>query len=1338
MSSEKFVPIPGTLTEKDFRKKPIEAGLSDFFSLGDEAPDNEVGAFTAMAAGAVDGIIKVPYGFVSLGAEILDAFQEDDVPIDQGYAARLDKAFYDSFVGKIAKGAEDTARERAAGRLVSAFVQIYNTAKVGANMTLKGAEKARAIANKYITAAKNNKVVIPSNNNLKALKKTKELNKLAGTKRFATVAGGGGGGAAFVADIEDIGTFGDVFGGPTALDREDRETAQDDAVRKLSNRLKFGTENALITVPFVYGGKLVGNLLSKQSKDLAYSNSQLERLIDKTFREPFQARGKKDPILFEEQIKALGRIERRDLTAKDLVKDIDINLAKVVEKSKPLTNDGTPGRVLGKMDELLFSGSDETLGNRIIFKGFDEKKLKEFKDYVGNFGIVDEQANTLVDTLFKVRDAMNTAKNALFGGRATPLNITEFNNIMSERFTNFFRSEYKIFTDKNFFGVKNYKPTQESINDVKQIIFRYGQSVGKNYDETDLDLLTKGILQNVRQNPLTKTPEFPIPTQVLDDKATQLVNIANSVKQNKFVATDFIKTKSDLKNLERFFGVTRDPRETIFNYVHDLGQLVAKDKFYRNIVKASDDARARGERAILYPTYEEAVRAFPNTEVIAAPRGLQIESALGKNYVAPVNNYFTRKDFADALQFAETAPLESLAKSTLYRNLVLIPKGMAQISKTVLGPFTHTRNFATAGTFVSMNGNLPPFKNPAFMVKNFKRSFNTVQPQFLYRNLPRDQALYKFLLDERVASSSATYKDITGLFDDIGKGGDVFDRIFKSLGKSVSKIYKGAQDLYLAEDDFFKIYSFLAEFDNLKNAHKAALRTGKIKKLPADIALMREAADIVRNTVPNYALTGSFIQASRRSPLGNFVSFASEIVRTTGNSVQLSLKHLNDPIRGGMGTRRLLGNAFTLGGLGFVIPEIFRGFYGISKEVLAAVREFLPSFSEDSTIVPYRNEKGEYMYVDVSQALPYDTVTNPLESVVSGVAREQTFDPDSPLIKGFVEGTARGIARLIRPFVDESIWISTFLDIFARGGRTKPTRDFPDGRRIVNPEAPLGDKIVAISDYVTNKLAPGSVQQLERLYDAALNKPGDKYGKKYEVPDELRGFIGLRSVKLDLNQGIRSKIASFQRKVRDSRALLTTETGRGEPVTQNDIIRQYIKANRARYDAMSELRRVVDAANVLKYDKDKLAEAFDKKNLNKTYGFISENKYQPLRVTRGFQERQVEIADTLQENFETQRFQSPITRRVGKQISKIEKKLSKLKLNKNFDKQINVDDYLIPEPGAQSSLPTQAPQTPQPNPAVVTPPVQPAVAAQSGLTPTEEALLSPSEKAIRLRQRGLG
>ena len=143
-------------------------------------------------------------------------------------------------------------------------------------------------------------------------------------------------------------------------------------------------------------------------------------------------------------------------------------------------------------------------------------------------------------------------------------------------------------------------------------------------------------------------------------------------------------------------------------------------------------------------------------------------------------------------------------------------------------------------------------------------------------------------------------------------------------------------------------------------------------------------------------------------------------------------------------------------------------------------------------------------------------------------------------------------------------------------------------------------------------------------------------------------------------------------------------------------------------------------------------------HLRKTYNFIQANRYQPLNIPEGFKERQRDIAEKLQEDFETQRFRSPVNRKALKQISRIKRKLGRLKLNKNFDQEINVEDYLLPEPGAQSSLPTQAPQTPQPNPAVVTPPVQPAVAAQSGLTPTEEALLSPSEKAIRLRQRGLG
>jgi hypothetical protein len=45
--------------------------------------------------------------------------------------------------------------------------------------------------------------------------------------------------------------------------------------------------------------------------------------------------------------------------------------------------------------------------------------------------------------------------------------------------------------------------------------------------------------------------------------------------------------------------------------------------------------------------------------------------------------------------------------------------------------------------------------------------------------------------------------------------------------------------------------------------------------------------------------------------------------------------------------------------------------------------------------------------------------------------------------------------------------------------------------------------------------------------------------------------------------------------------------------------------------------------------------------------------------------------------------------------------------------------------------------TPMPNASILTPPVQRFAGLQNGLTPTENALLSESEKQIRLRQRGL-
>jgi hypothetical protein len=45
---------------------------------------------------------------------------------------------------------------------------------------------------------------------VKAMQKANQLNKLSGKQKFLAIGIGGGVGAGFVADVEDIGTLGDI------------------------------------------------------------------------------------------------------------------------------------------------------------------------------------------------------------------------------------------------------------------------------------------------------------------------------------------------------------------------------------------------------------------------------------------------------------------------------------------------------------------------------------------------------------------------------------------------------------------------------------------------------------------------------------------------------------------------------------------------------------------------------------------------------------------------------------------------------------------------------------------------------------------------------------------------------------------------------------------------------------------------------------------------------------------------------------------------------------------------------------------------------------------------
>ena len=288
--------------------------MAKFVPLSEAEKNNETSLFAAIGAGIASGLIKTVEGVVSLGAELVD------LGADSNTAADIEK-FFDKI-----NPFDEAAESRLAGKLTETLVTIGIPGGAGFRIGTKLADKA--LKAKKAGAYANFKGA----NVYKASLQAKKLNDRAGIKRFAAGVAGGATGETFVADIEDIGTFGDFFNAPTALDR-DVETGREDALRKLMNRVKFGSESLFIT-PFVYGAGKTVKALAKRGEDDAYSNSAVTRWIDKYIVGPLSPAGDQPEAVFKAQM------SKEALKASDTlrIKEITDNITREADKIFPNTS----------------------------------------------------------------------------------------------------------------------------------------------------------------------------------------------------------------------------------------------------------------------------------------------------------------------------------------------------------------------------------------------------------------------------------------------------------------------------------------------------------------------------------------------------------------------------------------------------------------------------------------------------------------------------------------------------------------------------------------------------------------------------------------------------------------------------------------------------------------------------------------------------------------------------------------------------------------------------------------------------------------------------------------
>ena len=1323
---------------------------------------SEVGQIESLGYALVSGAIKIPYGFANLGAMIIDWAGENDLPVDQSKVAQLDAWFEQTIAGEVMKFSEEKAKQNALSRLVEVMVQFYGGwASVG-KQGVKVTDDAFRILNNAMDAVKKGKYVKTGKNaNLtRGVKDVKKFNNLSRKQKFTSIAVGGGLSGVVVYDEENIGTFGDLAeqfgmieeGEYTALDRKQKTTSKEDATRMLYNKLKFGGEMGFPIIPAIWGlGKVGKNIVSGTFKR-AQNATKFDRTVEKYVSRPFRARSEYP----EEQFQAMQRLKGKEESAKilstDFLKNID-QIVKRLSRDTQLASNAT-GLTEGLSEniiKLLNKGVFDVSKGKIVRKGFEPQVYKAFKEGLEKLKIPSKEINNILKEIDNIQGFWTQYMNTIFKGGNLNIGLKEFVKLINDRVGSTLATEYKIFGDKALKPIDGYTVSREIKDEVAKIFQRnYDANKprgSKPMSKEEARLTVDQVIKNVELDPKTAQPFFKYPGIGMDaDKALVTKSIAKNVTGGGKFKPDgdggLIQKESDLTAFKKLFGGYEDANNLIANVTTDLANIASRDRFYNIIKNSSDKMIKRGERGIVYDNYLNAAKGWQGTgeTIITKSDGLKLPNLLGEEaYTVPINNMFTTEAMEQGLIQGQKNQLGSITKHWFYQNAVMLPKGLLQMGKTVGGPFTHARNFSSGAVTMVALGNLSyGLRNPGVFVKSLWRALNTIQPQLLWRNKPGvnytagskintnelkqgGQALYRFLLDEGMVNTNAVYRDVMGLVEETQKLGWLKQMITKPKGWA-QKLVKAAQDMYVAEDDIWKVANFLIEDQKLHDAYAAALKKGLIKgdALPSDLEIMKMATKNIREFMPNYAYVSDMVQSTRRSPLGNFVSWPAEQIRTNTNIVTRSLEDLKNPILKNLAKERLASWAVALGTIGPLAVWGGMQTYGIGKEKLYAIKEFLPWFSKDSTVIPVY-EDGKYKYIDFSRAFFYDVVTNPLQAIVTSM---EQGGKDSPVLPEFAKGLVKAFARLAEPFVSESIYVQGIADIFVRGGFTR------EGTQIWNPEDAWGNKVWESIKYITKLYAPGSNIQMQRLLYAMTGKTIK--GTEYEVSDELLGLIGLRKAPLDIERSLEIKVGEFLKAESNERRLIYAGTLTGDPVKdENKIIKQFIFANEQRLDEFNKMRRIYDAAKTLNIPEKTIREIFDSRNRGDLYQMVKKDRFKPFGISEGMEDAYKKIAKRY-------KIDNPLTDAIRKRIYQIEKQLYK-RQRLNEDYIIKEGEFVFPETKGddlpEGLLPASNTPPLQPTPMPVVNQAQMASAKnpQTNLTGTEEALLSPTEKVIAAR-----
>ena len=705
---------------------------------------------------------------------------------------------------------------------------------------------------------------------------------------------------------------------------------------------------------------------------------------------------------------------------------------------------------------------------------------------------------------------------------------------------------------------------------------------------------------------------------------------------------------------------------------------------------------------------------------------------------------------------------DSALKYKVYQNLLAF-KAMVQGGKTLYSPATQMRNFGSASLFAMNVGHIGGSASVPQAMKivldDIFGSGPKVNKNDLIKYIERKVELG--VTDENVVANelAGILADLKGTRSATGEPIiSSFNQLLQKVGNTQMSQY--VQRTYAGGDNVWKIYGhefymselkqFTKSIDDVKKYFRDVIgrefvelspKTG-IKKTVAE-GIEEMGAYLVRETYPTYSRVPPVVQAIRKLPIGNFISFPAEMLRTSATTLSLSLKHIasGNPGLQAMGYRSLFGQFTTLYGVNESVKALGHYLTDVNPDMTAAYLEDLgPAFMEDHALVPLTNQDkktGMFKAFNLSTYNPYAYVIDP----VNGFIRELTTPRLITEIDGEVYNrlfdAAGPLMAFLEPFTTEAIALEPAFDIWARQGRSR------DGSIIFSPSDDFGEKVEKSWNHFLGTIAPGFIRSAAQVLDAL--SLDTKSGRVMELGDVLIRLLGGSIMNVDPVAALDYKaidIREIRSNAYKTEHFFSKENAleRGPDVMAAEFEDIQNEALAAQFEVWKMFQQSLNSGLLTKRQIEKVLgkDGRNVPNLDR----LMDGKFTPVSFSRsGLTKR----ADDLYEEY----------KRNGIILNKSDlKPFSKLRRIMRTMKRIKFEDLLDPNraPLLPSTEPTPAleggignmfsqnqvaplPNTPTPDVSQVN--MNQGADPQTGLTKTETALLSPSEKLIQQRQRGM-